>query len=467
MTSMREKESDVEWYYLGIYLVLCVGFCVDQVFSMLMAFYPQVLLERGLSSSATGLLFGSFAFASVVSSVFVTEISRRYGSNLTLTVSILILAMSTLAFAFTGSIEDNSSYFNVCLLLRIVQGLSGGSAEVVGLSIIMRCVPESKAGDAAAWVESVRALGVMAGPLVGSLVYSWQGYMAPFLLSAVIIGSIGVVMVLSGFSSSTSNETTSKGNVTTLRLLRNSVTQGCIFTLIITVAALTFFEPTLANFMVEEPFLLTNVQVSLVYLASIVSFGISSGCSGEIAAIFGNVHALFYSLLLLALSNFICAPPQTFTGPLSIFAFLYSQRYATLQMVLAMISGGFAIGMSVAPYTNLMLDEAKNVGLDVNASSDAISVIFTLAYSTGAAVGPVISGILVNFFGFRRSCALFGCFIFSVAIFIFCFLSRTIYKRQTSTIQQEVETLLPNDTNNTTNTANNNDNKKTYDSIIV
>jgi len=264
--------------------------------------------------------------------------------------------------------------------------------------------------------------------------YSWKGYMAPFLLSTLLIGSIATAMIVSGFSSNTHNETTSKGNETTFRMMQSPIILACIATIILSVAALTFMEPTLQPFMIQEPYNLTDLQVSLVYTSSVVAFGVASGCSGEVTAIYGEIPTLVYSMISVGFGFLINAPPEKIEGPLSLFAFLYSERFATHQMVLGCLIIGAGVGFSVTPYTNLLINEGKLIGLDINASSDAISTFSAVSYSIGAALGPSISGVLVDSIGFRHSCAFFGYFTIVLSLFVLYFMGGTISKRKSSTL---------------------------------
>ena len=159
----------------------------------------------------------------------------------------------------------------------------------------------------------------------------------------------------------------------------------------------------------------------------------------------------------ILLGFFIAAPPETFTGPLSIFAFLYAEKYVIHQMILALFLIGGGVGISVAPYSKILIDEAANIGLSVDASSDAISSITAIAFSVGAAIGPFSSGILVDNMGFRKSCSLFGYVCGIAGIIILYYIGGVVAKQK----------LTQTDEKNETGQLLNNANEKTYDSILV
>ena len=64
--------------------------------------------------------------------------------------------------------------------------------------------------------------------------------------------------------------------------------------------------------------------------------------------------------------------------------------------------------LAFIPTNNLMVEEARLVGLSVEQSSNPIAAMSMFAYTLGGAVGPLASGGMVEAVGFPRACALVG-----------------------------------------------------------
>ena len=64
---------------------------------------------------------------------------------------------------------------------------------------------------------------------------------------------------------------------------------------------------------------------------------------------------------------------------------------------MAAVGGG--AGLTVAPVTNLMVRAASAAGLSMETASDQLATVSTLAFSLGAATGPLSAGAAVQLLG--------------------------------------------------------------------
>jgi predicted MFS family arabinose efflux permease len=65
-----------------------------------------------------------------------------------------------------------------------------------------------------------------------------------------------------------------------------------------------------------------------------------------------------------------------------------------------------------------MIEEGRRVGLSVEQSPDAIAALAQLAFTSGSASGPMVSGALVQALGFPRAAAACGLAVIGNALLL-------------------------------------------------
>jgi MFS family permease len=81
------------------------------------------------------------------------------------------------------------------ILARIPQGAAMAMVYVAGLTLLIESVPKEKLGYLFGYLDISLALGIIAGPLFGGLVYSFAGYHAVFW-AALMLLTIDLVLRL-------------------------------------------------------------------------------------------------------------------------------------------------------------------------------------------------------------------------------------------------------------------------------
>ena len=84
--------------------------------------------------------------------------------------------------------------------------------------------------------------------------------------------------------------------------------------------ALTFVEPTIAPFLEKAPFNSPPYAVGLIYMTKFVAFIIVMGISSYVVKCLGETRIVIVGLILIAIGNFVIAPPKHITG---LFHFLH------------------------------------------------------------------------------------------------------------------------------------------------
>ncbi|HUF26046.1 MAG TPA: MFS transporter [Gemmatimonadaceae bacterium] len=138
----------------------------------LLPFYAQRLGGGGFM---VGLLVASFSVAQLLSAPLWGRVSDRYGRRPALLIGLGASAIAYVVFAFADSLW-------LLLLSRLVQGAGGGTVGVIQAYVADATEPQDRA-KSLGWLSASSNLGVMIGPVLGSLAYRLS-VAAPGLLAA-------------------------------------------------------------------------------------------------------------------------------------------------------------------------------------------------------------------------------------------------------------------------------------------
>lgn len=136
---------------------------------------PFYATRLGGGGFMVGLLVASFSVAQLLSAPLWGRVSDRFGRRPALLVGLGSAAVAYVIFAYADSLW-------LLLLSRVVQGAGGGTVGVVQAYVADATEPENRA-RALGWLSAASNLGVMIGPVLGSLTYPLSVH-APGLAAA-------------------------------------------------------------------------------------------------------------------------------------------------------------------------------------------------------------------------------------------------------------------------------------------
>jgi multidrug resistance protein len=160
------------WVLMAVCFVDMMGL---MIVGPLMPFYALRLEARDWM---VGPLLSAFAVAQLVSSPYWGRLSDRYGRRPALMVGLGTAAVAYAVFGFATALW-------VLFAARLVQGLGGGTTAVAQAYVADTMAPGERA-KALGWLSAATNLGVVIGPLLGSLAYAW-GPAAPGVAAAAIV----------------------------------------------------------------------------------------------------------------------------------------------------------------------------------------------------------------------------------------------------------------------------------------
>ena len=141
---------------------------------------PLYLLRYQAAPVVIGLVLAAFSIAQLLSSPVWGRISDRQGRRPALVAGLLFAAMGFITFGFADSIL-------LLFMSRLIQGAGGGTTGVAQ-AYIADSVPAGRRAQALGWLSAATNLGVMIGPVIGSLAVrfgtEWPGIVAALLCLA-------------------------------------------------------------------------------------------------------------------------------------------------------------------------------------------------------------------------------------------------------------------------------------------
>ncbi|EGC40530.1 hypothetical protein DICPUDRAFT_73858 [Dictyostelium purpureum] len=184
MNKIINKSRDIikRIRYSKVSLLIAISFALftDMVcYGIILPIIPLVMeKEYHKSQVTTGFLFSMFSLGCLIGTPIFGIASDRVGRKIPFIIGMIMLALSTILFAY-------GHFLVVLFLARFVQGLSSAAAWVIGLSMIADIFPNDQFGTASGTVIGGNTIGALIGPIIGGIAYEHFGYVVPFYISAL------------------------------------------------------------------------------------------------------------------------------------------------------------------------------------------------------------------------------------------------------------------------------------------
>ncbi|AYD89867.1 MFS transporter [Actinomyces lilanjuaniae] len=317
--------------------------------------------------AATGILFASYAIAMVLATFVAGRTVDRYGPKTPLLIGLIGLAIATLLFAMGGP------YF-LLFVARFAQGVAGGMSWVASLSLIAATTPMEKRGQAMGIALSTITLGVLIGPIVAGFMVEHFNTSAPFLLAAGVAFADGLLRII--LVKGTPRVTDDTGGP--LSVLRVSGSTSIATTILVGAAVLASLEPVLPVHL-NTSALNIGLLFALASLAGIVANPAVGYYVGKVSSRLLTASGLLFITIALFIVGFANELWQTSVG---------------------MIFLGLSSAFLLAPATTLIADQGYKAKPSTLGGSFAL---YNLAYASGLAIGPLLTGLGVQQLGFSMA----------------------------------------------------------------
>ena len=182
---------------------LLVALCLSQTFQMALylnisSFYPLYVsgtFPQDYNTTMIAIAISAFDLAGVVFSPLHIGLIGKLGRKNALLIANILLALTNGCLGALSYFNNDQwiEFFVASVVVRIVQGYADSLAMTAVFAIVASVFHEDKAKYIGI-CEAVGGLGLMAGPPIGSIIYSFKGFSFTFyffgltnLLAALLV----------------------------------------------------------------------------------------------------------------------------------------------------------------------------------------------------------------------------------------------------------------------------------------
>nr|CAD7392286.1 unnamed protein product [Timema cristinae] len=377
---------------------------------------------------AVGMMFASKAFVQLLANPIVGPLTHKkigkpfrenhpqytqLGSNHDLPIidSLIYGESDALDHAASETVFAFGRSYSVLFLARALQGIGSSCSSVSGMGMLAERYPDDKErGNAMGIALGGLALGVLIGPPFGGVMYEFVGKSAPFLiLSALALGDglLQLLMLQPAVVRQESDPPSLKALVMDPYIV---IAAGAITFANMGIAML---EPSLPIWMMDT----MNAgrwKQGVTFLPASISYLIGTNLFGPLGHRMGRWLAALLGLIIIGVCLMLI--------PLA----------SNINHLIVPNAGlGFAIGMvdsSMMPELGYLVD------IRHSAVYGSVYAIGDIAFCLGFAIGPALSGTLVNTIGFEWM-------LFGIAILNFMY-APLLYLLRSPPTKEEKKSLI-------------------------
>lgn len=159
-----------EIIYLGILNVIA-----NLCYSIIIPFVPLELKKFKIHETWNGYVFGSYAFAVVISSFFIPSLLKRFNKKCILIVGLVLMSLSIAGFGEIGYLPNNTLIVCMCIFLQLLQGSSACLVQTTCYTIIAIVYADNQQKYLGI-IESCMGVGLLLGPSLGAALYKLLGF---------------------------------------------------------------------------------------------------------------------------------------------------------------------------------------------------------------------------------------------------------------------------------------------------
>lgn len=351
---------------------------------------PNILatMKRGDSTSHEdlGILVAAYAVGLLIFTPLFGIFSDRYRSRKAPMLCGLVgLCVATVLFT-------RASNFTELCLARIAQGISGGAAWSIGLSMLADVYPSDSLDTVMGAVMGANVIGQLLGPPLGGYLYQHISPQAPFYFCAFLaaVDFLARLWVIPPVLKEKQQELVKPGDEVgkskpPVYSIREMLTDPpLIICNLATIAIANLYsglEPTLTIFFQSE-FGADETAVGLLFTAIVIPNIFVSMYAGHFSEKFGRKYASAIGMIILS-----------FVSPLVAIPSGKSWISWTAEVVMLMVFGS-ATALAITP---IMPDIAETVAKKGGNSYGQVYALFNMAYSLGMITGPLMATVLYGY----------------------------------------------------------------------
>ncbi len=346
-------------------LVVLVGSVVllDTIFYAALApLLPSLSQQFGLGKGGAGLLVGIYPIGGFLGALPAGWATARFGPRPAILVSLGLMAVAALVFAFGQTIE-------MLYAGRFLQGLAAAVSWTAGLAWLVQGTSRERRGEALGFGIGAGVVGAQLGPVLGTVAH-FVGR-GPAFAATALVSVLIAALVLRMPEPEVDEQTTS---ASPLRLLRNGRYLIALMILIVPSMAFGVIE-------VLAPLRLSELGSSAALIGLI--FFLAGAVEAIVSPVVGKLTDRIGVLLIVR--------SGMFTGGILLISLYFPTTVLALALALVLCSA--AIGMLWVPAGKLVSLAAEQIGVDQGWAFAFQNGTWSLALGAGATVGGALAAL--------------------------------------------------------------------------
>ncbi|ALM26556.1 MFS transporter [Bacillus altitudinis] len=345
-----------------VYLLALAAFLIGTIEYIITGIIQMVAHDLHVTTSTAGLLVTSLALSAAIGAPIVIALTINMDRRKILTWALIIFILSN----FITSISHS---FEMVMITRILQGISGGTAIVVAMAVATRLVEREKRGTAIGIILMGLSSSLVLGVPIGTFLSSMIGWKALFAAIGVIT-LIPLIVVYRRIPSMKEQEPV------TLRMQLSILKDKRI---LLAVAVTLFYVGGYSTlFTYLTPFLQKSANLSIteisgiLLLAGICSF-LGSSLGGMAADKKGPIFTIFSGIILQIMM-------------LMLLAFVTGNLVVMVAVIMIWMIATWSTSPAQQLYLVTLVPKSPDIALSVNTSF----------IQFGFALGSGVGGIVLN-----------------------------------------------------------------------
>ncbi len=346
-------------------LVVLIGSVVllDTIFYAALApLLPSLSQQFGLGKGGAGLLVGIYPIGGLLGALPAGWATARFGPRPAILVSLGLMAVAALVFAFGQTIE-------VLYVGRFLQGLAAAVSWTAGLAWLVQGTSRERRGEALGFGIGAGVVGAQLGPVLGTVAhFTGRG---PAFAATALVSILIAALVLRMPEPQVDEQTTS---ASPLRLLRNGRYLIALMILIVPSMAFGVIE-------VLAPLRLSELGSSAALIGLI--FFLAGAVEAIVSPVVGKLTDRIGVLLIVR--------SGMFAGGILLISLYFPATVLALALALVLCSA--AIGMLWVPAGKLVSLAAEQIGVDQGWAFAFQNGTWSLALGAGATIGGALAAL--------------------------------------------------------------------------
>lgn len=279
-----------------VYLLALAAFLIGTIEYIITGIIQMVADDLQVTTSAAGLLVTSLALSAAIGAPIVIALTINIDRR-------KILSWMLIIFTLSNIITSVSHSFEMVLMTRVLQGISGGTAIVVAMAVATRLVEREKRGTAIGIILMGLSSSLVLGVPIGTFLSSMIGWKALFAAIGLIT-LIPLIVVYRRIPSMKEQEPVTLGMQ--LSILKDKRILLAVTVTLFYVGGYSTLFTYLTPFLQESANLSITEISGILLLAGICSFlgsslgGVAADKKGPTFTIFSGIILQIIMLMLLA-----------------------------------------------------------------------------------------------------------------------------------------------------------------------